>query len=261
VTGDPTQHLRSLLEAGGETWPAPLEHHVTVASTNDRLKDWASEGAPDLAAVTAESQTGGRGRHGRRWASPRGNLYLSVLLRPPAAVAALVPLLGGVAVARALGSFGVEARLKWPNDVLVGEGKLAGVLAEASSGPAGPEWVVLGVGVNLDPQAPPPEAATSVRQLTGRVVAPATAAAAVLVETRLWYHRLAAGRAAELLAAWRERSVPWWGCRVEVSAGDRVVRGVAQDIDDDGALLLAQDGGRVERVVSGEVARFRLAQP
>ena len=134
-------------------------------------------------------------------------------------------------------------------------------LAEASSGPSGVEWVVVGIGVNLDPEAELPAGATSVRRETGRVVPPHVAAAAVLGQIRLWYHRLAAGRAAELLAAWRERSVSWWGSRVEVSAEDRVVRGVAQDIDDDGALLLARDDGEVERIVSGEVTRFRLARP
>jgi BirA family biotin operon repressor/biotin-[acetyl-CoA-carboxylase] ligase len=260
VTADPSSALRALLETGGEAWPAPLEHHATIASTSDRLKAWAREGAPALTVVTADAQSGGRGRHGRSWSSPRGNLYLSVLLRPPLDRATLVPLLGGVATADALGGFGIDARLKWPNDVLVGESKLAGILAEASSSPAGVDWIVLGIGANLDPEGELPEGATSLRRETGDAVSPDVAAAAVLGQIRLWYHRLAAGRAAELLDAWRERSVAWWGSRVEVSAGDRVVRGVAQDIDDDGALLLARDGGDVERIVSGEVTRLRLAR-
>ena len=252
-------HLRGLLEAGGEVWPAPIEHHERLGSTSDRLKDWARAGAPDLAVVLADTQAAGRGRQGRTWASPPGNLCLSVLLRPEQGHAGLVPLLGGVATCAALASLGASARLKWPNDVLAAEGKLAGILAEGSSGPRGVEWVALGIGANVDPQGPLPDGATSLRDETGRVVSPLLVAAPVLVQVRLWYHALASGRAHDLLAAWRERSVPWWGRLVEARVGDQVIRGIATDIDDDGALRLRLAGGGFQRVISGEVSRVRLA--
>jgi BirA family biotin operon repressor/biotin-[acetyl-CoA-carboxylase] ligase len=222
------------------------------------VKEWAREGAPELAVVLAEAQTAGRGRQGRAWASPRGNLHLSVLLRPPTRLAGLLPLLGGVATAQALAELGAHARLKWPNDVLVGERKMAGILAEASSGPQGVEWVALGIGANLHPSVPLPEGATSLCAETGRVVEPAEAAAAVLRQLRVWYDRAATGQVADLRAAWRERSVPWWGRLVEARAGEQVIRGIATDIDEDGALLLGLEGGRLARVVSGEVSRLRL---
>ena len=250
--------LRGLLEAEGEAWPAPIEHYKVLGSTSDRLKERARAGGPALTVVLADTQVGGRGRQGRTWASPPGNLHLSVLLHPESARAGLVSLLGGVATCAALASLGARARLKWPNDVLVGEHKLAGILAEGSSGPRGIEWVALGIGANVDPQGPLPEGATSLREETGHARSPLVVAVAVLVQVRLWYHALASGRAHDLLAAWRERSVPWWGRLVEARVGDQVIRGIATDIDDDGALLLSLDG-RLTRIVSGEVSRVRLA--
>lgn len=267
-TGAPI--LRALLEESGESWPAPLEHHAEVASTNDRLKERARGGAPEWSVVLADAQSAGRGRQGRTWASPRGHLYVSVLLRPPARAAGLIPLAAGVAACEALAAFGVAARLKWPNDVLVGERKIAGILAEASSGqgsgnavagaPARVDWVVLGVGANLDEgtQALPAEA-TSVRAETGRVVSPVEAAAAVLVRLRVWYRSLVSGPSAAVVGAWRERAVPWWGRLVEASTGERRIRGVAKDVDDEGALVLETETGRLERIVSGEVSRVRLS--
>ena len=208
-TGAPA--LRALLEDGGESWPAPLEHLAEVGSTNDRLKDRARAGAPELSVVLADAQHSGRGRQGRTWASPRGNLYVSVLLRPPARAAGLIPLAAGVAACEALASFGVAARLKWPNDVLVGERKIAGILAEASSGPARGLGGARRGGQSRRGDARLPAEATSVRAETGRVVSPAEAGAAVLVRLRVWYRSLASGSPAAVVGAWRERAVPWWG--------------------------------------------------
>jgi BirA family transcriptional regulator, biotin operon repressor / biotin---[acetyl-CoA-carboxylase] ligase len=260
--GGEAARLRERIASLAEAWPAPVEHHATLGSTSDRLKEWARAGAPDLAVVVSDAQSAGRGRQGRTWVSPPGNLYLSVLLRPAAGPAGLVPLLGGIAAAAALEHFGVEARLKWPNDLLVGEPperKIAGVLAEGSSGPRGLDWVVLGIGANVDPQAPLPEGSTSLRHEAGRVIAPLDVAARILVQVRVWYHAITSGGAPDLLEAWRGRSVPWWGRLVETSRGDQVIRGIARGIDDDGALRLSLPDGRLLRVVSGEVHRVRIA--
>jgi BirA family biotin operon repressor/biotin-[acetyl-CoA-carboxylase] ligase len=261
VSGDTWREdaaVRTALGARGEDWKAPLEHCALVGSTNEILKERARAGSPVLSAVRADRQTAGRGRQGRPWVSPRGNLHLSVLLRPPSEVAGLVPILGGVATARALVAAGVDPRLKWPNDVLVGERKLAGVLSEAASGAPGIEWVVLGLGVNVDPEEELPDAATSVRQETGRDLPVPELAALILAEIRVWYHALAEGRAGLLRTAWRERSVDWWGCEVAWQQGDSRLTGLARDIDDDGALLLEQPEGGLVRVVAGEVNRVRL---
>ncbi|MFN8093016.1 MAG: biotin--[acetyl-CoA-carboxylase] ligase [Vicinamibacteria bacterium] len=247
---------------GGPALPA-IEWHESVLSTNDRLKALARSGAAEWTVVAADRQSGGRGREGRRWASPAGGLYLSVLLRPRREAASRLPLAAGVAVAEAAQEHGVEAQLKWPNDVLAGGRKLAGILAEAASGADGVEWVVLGIGVNvsLDEGALPEELRGTVATLageSGRMPATPSVGAAVLSRLAVWYDAL--GAAPErVVAAWRERAVAWWGERIDVRAGRETLSGRLVGIDDEGGLVLVTDGGQMRRVLSGEVLRVRRA--
>jgi BirA family transcriptional regulator, biotin operon repressor / biotin---[acetyl-CoA-carboxylase] ligase len=248
------------LRARGCSWPAPVEHHEVLPSTSDRLKELAREGAPSWTVVIADEQTAGRGRQGRAWASPPGGLYLSVLVRPTSAQASVLPLAAGVAVAEALEELGVGARLKWPNDVLLDGRKLAGVLAEASSSASALDWVVLGIGVNLDARALPDEVgggAAGVSPGGAAGVGRPALAAAVLARLTVWYDALEK-RQASVVAAWRERSVPWWGQPVEVGAGERVLRGLARDVDERGALLLEVENGAIVPVLAGEARALRL---
>jgi BirA family biotin operon repressor/biotin-[acetyl-CoA-carboxylase] ligase len=261
-----TGALAAALAARGLPWPAPIEHLAVVASTNDRLKEKAREGAPEWTVVHADRQTAGRGRAGHRWASPEGNLYVSVLLRPGLAppLVPLLPLAAGVALAEALAELQVEVRLKWPNDVIAGDRKLAGILVEAATGALGVEAVVVGLGVNvrLDPLSLPPELreqATSIAAYAGRDVDVAVLAAAVLARLRVWYDRLSREGAAGVLAAWRGRSIDWWGRLVEARSGGSVVRGIARDLDERGALVLDLEDGSRTAVISGEVSELRLA--
>jgi BirA family biotin operon repressor/biotin-[acetyl-CoA-carboxylase] ligase len=259
------ERVLDLLAAKGLRWPAPVEALATVSSTNDRLRELARGGAPEWTAVMADRQTAGRGRQGRAWVSGEGDLFLSVLLRPTPAAAGvgLVPLAAGIAVHEALAGLGVDGRLKWPNDVLVGGRKIAGILCEAATGGSGIESVVVGIGVNV---AAPPDAlpadvravAVSVRALLARDIAPAEVAAEVLARLPLWYHEPASGRA--LLEAWRTRSVPWWGRPVEVRAAGSVLRGRVRGLAEDGGLELDLDDGGVATVRSGDVSELRLAE-
>jgi len=254
--------LREALRARGLDWPAPIEHHDRLASTSDRLKERAREGAPEWTTVLALEQTAGRGRQGRAWASPAGGLYLSVLLRPRFESVGLIPLAAGVAVAEALGEQGIQTELKWPNDVLAAGRKLAGILAEASSSVSGFDWVVLGLGLNVATavEALPEEvrsSAVSILGLTGRRCAVADVAAAVLARLTVWYHALRAEPRA-VLRSWREHAVPWWGRRVELHSGGRILRGVAEGVDPGGALLLALDDGTRATILSGDVTAVRL---
>jgi BirA family biotin operon repressor/biotin-[acetyl-CoA-carboxylase] ligase len=255
---------RSLM-ARGRQWPASIGWLETAASTNDVMKERARAGAPAWSAVVAGRQTAGRGRQGRAWLSPAGNLFLSVLLRPqlPPASVPVLPLAAGVAAAEAAGEWGVDARLKWPNDVLVGERKLGGVLVEASAGSEGLDTVVIGIGMNLtlDPVWAPPElrdAVTSVQAESGRDPGVAAAAAAVLDRLAVWYDALARDGPPPVLAAWRARSVSWWGRTVEARCGDAVLRGVARGLDGRGALILDLADGSQRAVLSGEVRELRL---
>jgi BirA family biotin operon repressor/biotin-[acetyl-CoA-carboxylase] ligase len=255
------RRLRGELEARGVVLPAPVEWHQRLSSTSDRLKDLARAGVPEWTAVLADEQTGGRGREGRTWLSPPGGLYVSVLLRPRFAAVGLVPLAAGVAVAEAVAERGIAAELKWPNDVLVTGRKVAGILAEAASGPGGVAWVALGIGVNvsLPVEAVPPELRPFVTSLAAEGAAGVDVvdvAAAVLAHLTVWYDALRS-HPASVVEAWRARSAPWWGRPVDVRTTDEFVRGRLRDVDETGALILDLEGGVRRRILSGEVVRLR----
>ena len=260
-----SERLRALLAGRGVPVGGVVEHHGRLASTSDRARELGRLGAPEWSVVAADEQWAGRGRSGHDWASPAGNLFVSVLLRPslsPAGVT-LLPLAAGTAVAEAVEEWGVRSTLKWPNDVLVGDRKLAGVLVEATSLTSAIESAVVGIGVNvrLDPRglgSPLAERTASLLSETGSSVDPLEVGAAVLGRLALWYHALRDGRSAEVLDAWRARSVPWWGREVEVRSSGGFLRGRAEGIDDAGALLLTSAEGAPLRILSGEVREARL---
>jgi BirA family biotin operon repressor/biotin-[acetyl-CoA-carboxylase] ligase len=257
------ERIRALLGARGMSWGGSIEHFASLGSTNDLLKERARAGAPEWTVILADAQTAGRGRQGHSWASPPGGFYLSVLLRPAFLSANLLPFAAGVAAAEALAEQGLSAQLKWPNDVLVGERKLGGILTESAAGDSGLDWVVVGLGLNLEtPLAALPEGvratATSFRTEAGESCDVAALGARILAGLTVWYHDLVRGESAALLSAWRARSVPWWGRVVEARSGGAVIRGLARDVDEAGALLLElEDGSRVS-VVSGEIRELRL---
>lgn len=224
-----------------------------VESTQALAFALAADGAADGTAVLADSQSAGRGRRGRAWLDePGASLLVSVVLRPrlePVGLP-LLSLAAAVAVAEALAQVaGVAARLKWPNDVLVGGRKIAGILLESRLGP--PPTVVVGIGVNLTQRTFPPSlraGATSVALETDRPVARETLLDALLEALDRWRRSLERGRTAALLERWRALA-DTLGRTVSIDGA----HGVAVDVDADGALLLA-DGDRRHRVVAGEIA-------
>jgi BirA family biotin operon repressor/biotin-[acetyl-CoA-carboxylase] ligase len=245
----------------GPSFPEPIVLEET-GSTNDDLKERARASSPEWTVVLARRQRSGRGRLGKPWASPEGNLFLSVLLRPEATHASLLPLTAGLAVSQALEGFSVIARLKWPNDVLVGERKIAGILAEGLSAGGNLDAVVLGIGVNLllDPStlAPPLcDLVTSVEREAGRSPSVFEAAAAILLRLRVWYDSLRRAGPSSILDAFRACSVPWWGKQVEVVSGKERIVGVARDLDPGGGLVLEREDGSSMTLVSGEASLLR----
>ena len=238
-----------------------------LPSTNDRARELADTGAAHGEVVVAESQTAGRGRRGRAWASPAGrNLYLSVILRPnlPPQRAPELTLVASVAACDACRKAGVEAGIKWPNDLLVGGRKVAGILTELSAEPDLVHWVVLGIGVNLnsgsgDFPADLRGVATSLSIERGQPVPRALFAAALLSELEQWLDRHAADGFGPVREAWRERSVTL-GREVRVDADGGEISGVAEDIDASGALLVRGRAGLV-RVVSGDVRMVARVDP
>jgi BirA family biotin operon repressor/biotin-[acetyl-CoA-carboxylase] ligase len=246
-----------------------LECHEALGSTNDRAREILDElGASGHGAVVvASSQTRGRGRLGRTWlTTPGHSLALSVALWPrQAEPSPCVALAGSLAVATALCELeGLSPRLKWPNDVLLGGRKVAGVLLEGRYAGETAEGLALGIGVNLNQEREdfPPElrdSAVSVRQAAGRAVSPEAFAAALL---RSLSKLLVLGL--EDPAALVDAAAPWWDHgpqdELEVLAGDGTVRGRFVGIGKDGELRL-QCGAGVIALRFGEVARVRRAGP
>ena len=233
-----------------------------TGSTNADLLARAAAGEDvDGAVLIAESQTAGRGRHGRSWSTPpRSQVALSVGVgvgAVPSEAWGWLPLLTGVAVVDALAEVtGLKAGLKWPNDVLVGTGKLAGILAEV----AAPEPVVV-VGLGLNVTEAPDRVATSLSML-GATADRMDVADAVLrhLAARIGSWRTVNGADATLAADYRSRSVTI-GNRVRASLpGDRAVEGVAADVDELGRLRI-DTGAEVLTVSAGDITHLRPAKP
>ena len=233
----------------------PIHACETVESTQSVLARLAREGAPEGTVVTADHQTGGRGRRGHSWwDTPGQSLLMSVLLRPPvtAAETPSLSLVAGLAVADALETVaGVASRITWPNDVLVQGRKICGVLPEAASGADGRvAYVLLGIGINLGEHEFPEdlsEQAISLRQATGVMPDHARVLEAVLDALDRRYAEWLAGGFGAVREAWRRRACTL-GERVRTADGRD---GIAMDVDDTGALLVDAGEGPPARVVAG----------
>lgn len=226
-----------------------------VDSTNRYLLDEARRGTPAGLVVVAARQHAGRGRLGRTWESPPGgSLLTSVLLRPalPIDRRHLVVLAAAVAMADAIAdTTGIDAAIKWPNDLLVGDRKVAGILAESTG-----DAVVVGIGVNVAWGQIPEELggiATALDLEGGRPVAPDALLDAFLARYGPYLGDLDRAR-----DAYRAR-LSTRGRRVRVEQAAGLLTGVAVDVDDDGHLLLDDDEGRRVTVAAGDVVHLRPA--
>jgi BirA family transcriptional regulator, biotin operon repressor / biotin---[acetyl-CoA-carboxylase] ligase len=229
----------------------------TLPSTMDFVTEAAHAGAAAGLVVVAEEQTAGRGRRGHTWVSPPGaGLYFSYLARPRRD-AGLVTLAAGVAVRSGVAqATGLTADLKWPNDLLVGSRKLAGLLAEGVAIGTPAAAVTIGVGINLRPAAYPLDVAaraTSIDGETGREVDAGAVLAAVLEHLHDTLASLDRGNAGDILQQWRRASPTAVGTRVTWTGADQPRQGLTAGIDETGALLVRTPTGH-ERIVSGELA-------
>jgi BirA family biotin operon repressor/biotin-[acetyl-CoA-carboxylase] ligase len=222
----------------------------SVGSTNDEAARLAEAGAREGTVVWAREQTGGRGRRGRTWASPVGNLYSSTILRPdcPAARAAELGFVAALAVADMVPA-SRQVRVKWPNDVMVDGGKVAGILPESSIGADGKaEHVVLGIGVNVSFAPELPEMRYRGACLGGTVEAALERLTAALTRRLAQWRR---DGFAAVRAEWLAKAGPL-GLEVDVKLGEELVRGRFAGMDGEGALLLDTAAGR-RRIVAGEL--------
>jgi BirA family biotin operon repressor/biotin-[acetyl-CoA-carboxylase] ligase len=255
----------ALVAARGSALGVPMHLLATTTSTNDEARRAAKDGAPHGATWVTEQQTAGRGRQGRTWESPRGeNLLFSTLARvacppsrlPPVAIAVGLAVRDAVAAAAP----GAAPVIKWPNDVLVGGRKIAGVLVEAVTTGNRVDAVVIGVGINVHTRAFPAEIAdraTSVALVSEAAPDRGALLADVLARLDADLH-VVVGRGLGLLRGRLETADALRGKRVRSDTGDE---GVASGIDDDGRLLVRGDDGVLARWSAGEVHLLALRQP
>ena len=234
-----------------------------LASTNASMHARGRLGDPEGTIVLADAQTAGRGQADKRWVSPpQCNLYVSVLLRPPIAPpqAPLISLLAAVALVDTLSQQGTVCGLKWPNDVLIQRRKVAGILTEMETHQGAVQFVVVGVGVNvnmtredlekhLGPIAP---TATSLQVALGREISREGLLAALMGSLEQWYDRFITQGEAILQAAWEARSV-MHGRRITARTTEATWEGTAEGIDQAGHLRLRQDDGALVVLASAEI--------
>lgn len=233
----------------------------SLPSTNTELARRAADGVDEGLSILADEQTAGRGRLQRTWSSPKGaGLYFSILLRPTIAQDRwpLITFMASLAVGDALHeACGVNTDIKWPNDLLSGERKICGILAEAIETPAG-RAVIVGIGINLTAEAYPAElanVATSVAESAGRPPERETLLAALLRALGRWYSLLHEAEGLEkIVAAWASRSSYASGKLVTVANGDEVWQGITRGIENDGALRLETESDGVKLVRAGDVS-------
>lgn len=246
-------------------------YYQSIGSTNDVAQALAADSAAGTtpAVVVAEMQTAGRGRRGNSWFSPAASgLYVSVLLpisrdhAEPDRSVALLTLAAGVALVEGIvAATGLQADLKWPNDLLVGRRKLAGILAEGITTQGKVSSVILGYGINIAPSSYPPELAdraTSIEIELGRPVDRALVFVETLSALACRSEDLANARFDAILDAWRTRAPMSKGSRITWESASGTQTGITEGIDATGALLVGVDG-KTERITAGEVhlgARF-----
>jgi BirA family biotin operon repressor/biotin-[acetyl-CoA-carboxylase] ligase len=235
-----------------------LRHHDSVGSTNDEAKALAQAGAAEGTLVWAGEQTSGRGRRGRLWLSPPGNLYLSLIMRPPVAPARAAQLgfVAALALADGLGALcgpGLDIRCKWPNDILAAGRKLAGILLESEIADNDTiDFVVIGTGANLASHPSGVEyPATSLAEQGYAGVAPEHLLQAYVQRFDSWARLWREKGFAPIRAAWLPRAVGR-GEQIHVRLERATLFGRFLDLDEDGSLVLeTPDGGR--RIAAGEV--------
>ena len=254
-----------LLRAGGALWKEILVHG-TVDSTNDLAMSLAAkEGITPGTVIIADRQMQGKGRLGRRWHSPGGsNIYMSLVLSPELAPrdGTMLTVLAAVAAARAIQKAGnIPVTIKWPNDLVIADKKLGGILTEVRADPDRINLAVIGIGINVNMR--PADfseelrgIATSVRAAAGHAVARNDIIIQLLREFEQWHAVLATEGKKPLLHAWRKSSSTL-GRKVRITFGNKTVSGIAEDIDDNGMLLLKMPSGECRNISAGDITFLR----
>ena len=249
-------------ELGGSRFSLNIVYRAAVGSTNDLAKDLALEGAPGGTVVLTDEQTAGRGRRGRSWLAPsRTNLLFSVLLRPslsPDRVFSLTMALALACLEAIREETGLQCLIKWPNDLYAGGRKLAGILTEFGGKAGQVEWVVLGLGLNVNwcPKgeiAVPGSPATSILAETRETFSRNGLLVQILKRFESHHERLLSGGVSDLYRRWNEHSLVM-GKEVVIESEERRILGKAVRIDENGALILEDERGKRHTITHGDVS-------
>ncbi|MGD8345391.1 MAG: biotin--[acetyl-CoA-carboxylase] ligase [Desulfobacterales bacterium] len=227
-------------------------YHAELASTMDAAKELARKGCPNFTAVIAGRQTGGRGRLNRQWSSEKGGLYFTMVLRPdlPPVLSFRVGFLASLTLARILNEmFGIDVRVKWPNDLLVDECKICGMLSELEAEADRLTFINIGIGLNVNNDPPSIEpAATSLKKILGRRVSRKEILSRYLNEFEA---QMQAAAYDDVIERWKQFTVTL-NRHVRVVTTRKVYKGKAVDVDDTGALILECADGSLKTIRYGD---------
>lgn len=233
-----------------------IHHFQEVGTTMDEARKLARQGAPHMSCVVAEHQAKGRGRLNRQWDSGRGGLWFTLVLKPdtPPPLAYLYNFAASLSLSLALEKlFGLDVRVKWPNDLLLDGKKLVGLLSEMETQADMIRFLLMGIGINVN-NMPDSDAfsAISLAQVLGRPLSRKKVLAAFLDEFRTRTRQLEkAPDPGRLIAQWKQRTSTI-GTRVRVQTLDRTIEGLALDVDDTGALLVEDSRGDIKKIIYGD---------
>ncbi|HEY1615628.1 MAG TPA: biotin--[acetyl-CoA-carboxylase] ligase [Rhizomicrobium sp.] len=242
------------------TWPAAyaLRQFAELDSTNEEARRLAASGIEGPIWIRADRQTSGRGRRGNVWVSTEGNLAATLLLRPdrPTAICAQLSFVAALAASDMIAAHAPMAtvRVKWPNDVLVDEKKIAGILLESAQGRgARPDWLGVGIGVNLVSRPDDTEfPAIALSELGVRIPEAAEALTALAIYWDRWHQVWLERGFAPLRDAWLARAARL-GERIRARFAHGETRGVFEGIDESGALILREHHGAARAIPAGEI--------
>jgi BirA family biotin operon repressor/biotin-[acetyl-CoA-carboxylase] ligase len=235
-------------------------YHDTVPSTNEVARELARKGCKERTVVVAEKQTQGKGRLGRQWVSPKGGIWLSIVLRPEmsSTEASKITFITASAVVETIQQlYALDPLVKWPNDVLIHGKKICGILTEASTRAGIVQFVIVGVGinVNIDLKSFPPTLkgeVTTLKHELGHAVERQALTNTLLRHFDHRYSRLRQGEWRTLLQEWKNAAA-FLHKPVRVTSFDETFLGEAVDVDLDGALLVRLDTGVLKRVLAGDI--------
>lgn len=248
----------------GSLFGKRVYHFFRTDSTNRVAMELGSAGEPEGAVVLAEEQTAGRGRAGRSWHSERGaGLYVTLLLRPkmsPAQAPLLTMLAGLSAHTAVLAETGLTAELKWPNDLLLNEKKLGGILTEMHAEPSAVRFVIVGIGINVNQEkfsADLSTIATSLRKETGRLHSRLEFLVKLLSQFETDYNRFLTQGAPYVVQRFELVSSFANGRRVRVETGSETYLGTTGGLSPEGLLIVKKDGGPTTTVIAGDVTEVK----